>query len=449
MSSYQAVARRHAGLTLVEMLVAMVATLLLVAGMVEAFKSVADSIAGGRAAIEVDGQIRGVSRRLHSDLEGITASVRPWPAAGSGQGYFEYVEGAANDYSNVSVDNTLIGDYDDILAFTARSTGTPFVGRALNRVTVQPAMTTSQVAEIVWWNTLENKPATPPNTTWDPEEDFILRRRVLLIRPDLDLTGMGVGAAFFANYDISARYEATLGKMVANSLADLALRQNRFAHQTAGTPPTSTFPHTIQLATNGLLNPAFNLSGDREGDDVIITHVLAFDVQVYDPLVPLRTDTAGEETFTPSDSGFAAMTTTVGFGAFVDLEYRYRPTNLTTTLTSSTWFSDRPLSRSQMRSTSAVANDHAVYDTWPLFYERDGVNQDFVASNPQPWRNTLDQGSNGLDDNGANGVDDATERETEPPYARPLRGIRVRIRVLEHDSRLVRQVSVVKNFIPE
>ena len=49
----------------------------------------------------------------------------------------------------------------------------------------------------------------------------------------------------------------------------------------------------------------------------------------------------------------------------------------------------------------------ATYDTWSMFYEHDGLDQDRVFG--------ADQGTNGIDDNGINGVDDVTERETSPP----------------------------------
>ena len=56
---------------------------------------------------------------------------------------------------------------------------------------------------------------------------------------------------------------------------------------------------------------------------------------------------------------------------------------------------------------------------------------------------------NGIDDDNQNGVDDAGERETSPPYPAPLRGIEVRIRVMDYSTRQVRQVSVVADFVPE
>lgn len=83
----------------------------------------------------------------------------------------------------------------------------------------------------------------------------------------------------------------------------------------------------------------------------------------------------------------------------------------------------------------------AIYDTWPRRYERDGLDQDGDG--------LVDEGTNGIDDDGIDGVDDAGEQETSPPYPVPLRGIEVRIRVMDYNTRQVRQVSVVADFTPE
>lgn len=91
-----------------------------------------------------------------------------------------------------------------------------------------------------------------------------------------------------------------------------------------------------------------------------------------------------------------------------------------------------------------------TYDTWTLAYERDGLDQN--------GNGIIDEYSNGLDDNGIpggpainllNGVDDISERETAPPYPYPLRGIQVRIRVYEPNTRQARQATVESDFIPE
>ena len=111
-----------------------------------------------------------------------------------------------------------------------------------------------------------------------------------------------------------------------------------------------------------------------------------------------------------------------------------------------------------------------MYDTWSFHYENNGVNEDadtgsgFDDCDRAP---SIDEGTNGFDDkvhNGADnllragdqpnevpvlGVDDTGERETVPPYDRPLRGIQVLMRVYEPDSRAIRQVRVNQHFMPE
>ncbi len=47
------------------------------------------------------------------------------------------------------------------------------------------------------------------------------------------------------------------------------------------------------------------------------------------------------------------------------------------------------------------------------------------------------------------GPDDVGERETVPPYDKPLRGVQVLLRLYERDSRQMRQVSVNQSFVPE
>jgi hypothetical protein len=46
-------------------------------------------------------------------------------------------------------------------------------------------------------------------------------------------------------------------------------------------------------------------------------------------------------------------------------------------------------------------------------------------------------------------VDNAGERETAPPYPYPLRGVQVRIRILESNTHQVRQAIVESDLIPE
>jgi hypothetical protein len=106
---------------------------------------------------------------------------------------------------------------------------------------------------------------------------------------------------------------------------------------------------------------------------------------------------------------------------------------------------------------SQLAPGYSVFDTWSFHYENNGLDEDGV--------NGIDQGTNGLDerdprivpevnvvdsnDIAINGPDDVGERETVPPYDKPLRGVQVLLRLYERDSRQVRQVSVNQHFVPE
>src|SRR5262245_26254127 len=164
------------GFTLVEMLVAMVLTLILVTSIAQFYAIVGDSVKDGRAMIEMGGQMRATVQRLKADLDLITVNVIPWTDDGSASGYFEYFEGIANDFNangnfnaglpiidgleDIDANNApdlrelgvtnMIGDGDDFIAFTIRASGQPFNGRftyPLN--TGNPVIYTSQLAEVV------------------------------------------------------------------------------------------------------------------------------------------------------------------------------------------------------------------------------------------------------------------------------------------------------------
>ncbi len=91
---------------------------------------------------------------------------------------------------------------------------------------------------------------------------------------------------------------------------------------------------------------------------------------------------------------------------------------------------------------SELELEFVCFDTWPLSYERDGIDQDGDG--------TTDQGFDGIDHavqgGTQNGIDDINERETSPPYNVAPKGIEVRIRMLEFGTGQVRQASVVGDF---
>jgi hypothetical protein len=180
----------------------------------------------------------------------------------------------------------------------------------------------------------------------------------------------------------------------------------------------------------------------------MLANLLAFDVKVYDPTVPLQRAVSGSDAVLPGDPGYrnagVPAADILGQGGYVDLNYR----RYTGVPFNYSMFSNPPLPRSGLSifqpefwGQPFAACLPTSWDSWSLSYEHDGIDQD--------GNGIIDQGSNGLDDNAVNGVDDVLERETTPPYPVPLRGIQVRLRILDRDTRQVRQMTVSSDFIPE
>ena len=400
------------GMTLVELLVATALALILLGAVIQMFGKVAESISDSRSMLEAAERLRLASVRLQQDLAGVTVRMDPPRKPETNEGYFEYIEGPVgvvagalpqainSDMAGNPVDST-VGDFDDVLMFTTRSTGRPFVGRN-GATTVQ-----SDYAEVAWF-----------------VRGRTLHRRVLLVAPYVTLPA----TANYATHDISMRM--VNGVPVANTLGDLTMRENRLAH------PTDKFPFDVcrwgqlrlptlrecssagwainQLPPSTPPNPTTtdfwtndqskrlgddNLgSSTRIADDVILTNVIGFDVKVFDPN---RND-------------------------YVDL-------------------GDGGTGRFSAASNVAVGRDdnikmQNVYDTWSTHYESTGAPG--LAGAPG-------RAINGFDDGGVNGiVDDDAERLTSPPYPHPLRGIQVKIRTFEPDSRQIREVTVIQDFLP-
>lgn len=420
--------------TLVEMLVVVAVTVVLMLALVQVFDFVGEGISDRRSIIEVSGELRAAVMRLQRDLDGLTVTTLPPAEPQAGEGYLEIIEGEWNDTFPVGgvvpPELSLLGDTDDLLMFTARSEGEPFVGRYGDN-TIE-----SKVAEIVWW--IGNDPVNPGKRN--------LYRRVFLIRPDLnDSTGIISSAgisSFVSVNDISVRL-APSGGLVANSLADLTKRENRFGHDPI------EFPHPTLLP--------FVPDVNRYNEDLILFQPLAFDVRVYDPNAPMYQDPQNPGTILgPGDRGLhdpAAQ----GFvrrmnGAYVDLYYGFF-LRLEDSL--DTYFFAGPGHlKSQLESGGDFGErdgkKYATYDTWSLHYEYDGRDQDFDGDFDE-GTDGLDNGvgGTGLDDLVNTGVDDLGERETSPPYPYPLRGLQVKVRVYEPDSQTVHQATVTADFLPE
>ncbi|MCI0333764.1 MAG: type II secretion system GspH family protein [Planctomycetes bacterium] len=518
-----------------------------------------------------------------------------------------------------------LGDYDDILMLTVRNEHEPFVGRAPTDVRDDTSAIEfnvsdsipgwdydtieSPLAEVVWF-CVENPPGGQnPNKFFGEPGMRTIYRRALLIAPWvnpyslLDASGrerpfdgfkaepglvrllpssVGMNAvedaiaaiiAFQDQYDLSVRLEwdhnIERWKIMANTLADLTKRENRFGHFgfLPSNPSQRIYPYPIVsigrgysgnggvtfvtdpevggsnnarweavlAATGGAvisyaLQNANNLGagydvrpfayvddepngvpataqamlndegqvvrvvhgpvplwGARRGQDVMMTGVLGFDMRVYDPGAPLygRRDVPNDinsplTVLQPSDPGWKLAYNSpvgsvqpnfefVGQGAYIDMGYAFNatlPTLATGTSWTLPWFAEarslidiyydsRPPGVGKVPS--QLAPGYSVYDTWSFHYENNGVNEDGDGA--------IDEAVNGFDDidprvnapvdsvdagdAAINGPDDVGERETVPPYDKPLRGVQVLIRTYEPDSRAIRQVRVNQHFMPE
>ena len=254
---------------------------------------------------------------------------------------------------------------------------------------------------------------------------------------------------------------------------------------------------------------------------MILTNVLSFDVKVWDPGAPIVTlndpsETINGEAIQPGDppiresdgmGGFfewpaivyalqrvgspssnADLDRIIGFGAYVDLNYlcrmgqfspwvpNYNPLNFRINMLPlpsslpepqfhhagdirSGLFGTAPTFARIARESPVPDRRPAVYDTYSVHYESDGINQGNANYDGNPLRTPalpFDASINGLDDNLNGAVDETTawpdftgENETAPPYPHPLRGIQIKIRVFEPDTRQIREVTLEHEFIPQ
>lgn len=314
---------------------------------------------------------------------------------------------------------------------------------------------------------------------------------------------------FYNQFDLSVRWRGTAGNTATwiwelNSLADLTKRENRFAHQPAnnvypfsphagsdwqylglptlcetsfvtwwpGTPlpvvvltlpasPPSPFSFVGQFDAwnNPLPYESVNLggtptaldpdtgaiqaiAGPRVAEDVILTNVIGFDVKAWDPGAPLLSidpnGTPNDLTddvacLAPGEPGYPAAyalyaagqpgAVVAARGMYVDLGYG--PIN------------NVPAGTSLFSGPGNVPTLPRVYDTWSVHYEKDGVDQDGAL---------IDEGTDGFDNDGDGTVDELDEQEARPPYPVPLRGIQIKLRVFDPDSRQVREVTITHDF---
>jgi type II secretory pathway component PulJ len=553
---------RH-GYTLIEVLVATTLSLMILGGVIHLFSKVGASITESRSILESAERLRGAQTRMQLDLEGLTVLPLPPRRPDDGVGCLEIFEGPMMQ-ANLGVNNntpgayladfsvnppryspnpgnaninvipepvdtdkanardTSVGDVDDILFLTTRSSGKPFTGR------FGGSAVESNVAEVAWFvrgNTLYRRQLLVApnlfNTSPSPPQLFAwtnlasIPAGMTLINPP--------AAGFYAYNDISVRTINVAGNpyVVPNSLSDLTRRECRYGHpgggnydarawsylglptaketsdpqfvagvwdtsRVAGTPlPTvmgdfyanhpdltntiagASFPKfdywtpnpSARLTDSEIIKnpttPPVTYQGSTVADDVILTNVIGFDVKVWDPGFPILQDTTtgqitsgqilkpGDENFIlPGTTGTKGYSSTlpyviIGFGGYVDLGYYplynpagwdavHNPNNIPVPQPNFSGYGRPPLTGS--------GTWPRVYDTWCNTYD--------VFATGAPTRNGFDDGNVGI-------VDNDSEPAYFAPYPAPMRGIQVKIRIFEPDSRQVREVTIEQDFLPK
>lgn len=379
------------GLTLIEVMVSLAAAMVVLAAVISVLGMVTKGIADSRSMIEVTGRLRSAQVLLRNDLAGVTSPGLVMQKGEAGNGFLEIVDGPKVDDQGTSNDTTAIslnGDSDDIFMATIRSSNAPFVGKTASGNTI-----TSPLAEVAWFLVQDRVLA-------DGTQVYNLHRRTFLVCNNVaGVTGQFSGNITNPQQDLSYRSNGTA--TVPNSLGDLSVRKNRAFHNNSNT---------------ATLTPVI-LNGDREGEDIVLTNVLAFDVKVFDPTATVHAN--GNDGFVPGDRGYSTGTA-AGNGAYVDLG----------TGTGKGNGSRFGVAMNNATNNNIKLTGNPTYDTWSFDYE---YGHNYV---------------NGIDDNADGVVDDVNERETIPPYPYALRGVQIKIRVYEPSSKQIREVTVEETFVP-
>ena len=477
------------GYTLLEILVAVTLMLMIMLGLTQLFSSVGTQINNTQATLQLVGDLRGVKNRLESDLKMVTADLTKAPPMKTGlnQGYFCIIEGMGAAHKNALLrsqnrvtgdniaytsdssdpyDNT-VGDMDDILMFTAHAPeGQPFRGLIGGQVRE------SNMAEIIWF--------CRGNT---------LYRRTLLIIPDLEFqtvvpAPMKQPEGFYRNNDVSVRFEG--GRVVANTLENLALRQNRFGHtHTVSGSIQQAYPFNIHKSSAAyyMRMPTIQETSDEKwdvsksfDDNLVTCFGLAEDND--GPFLSYKSTIGALQKFNgtnssdlPADgagpfidywenpfpwSGLASTsaryaedvisTNVISFDIQVWDEVAGRYVNLGEANTITLCYDDGvqagPLGMQGKYPLKTTTELPCVYDTWNDEYEREGYEWPNQAGTPTP---TL--GRNQKDDFGIGVIDHIDEWTTSPPYDVPLRGIKITIRTFDPLSKNIREMTVVHNFV--
>lgn len=447
---------RSLAFTLVEVLIAMAVSLLLMAALAKSFAFIGETVRDSRVQVTLSNEARDIGTRLRDELARCTVSLSPALHSPDQAGYFLYSEGPLTDATSSLFRLTLdaannqqaldsrYGDFDDYLAFTAIAKGDDWFTGIVPRFildqraaelsvpatsytpgtdALDPVVIRSKYAEIIYFASPEYSPASLPATPQyidvDGDTDLgsgsaiengfpdriKLHRRVLLIRPDLNMNSGAIlsrtlsGVPFMtadawptavqsptAGFTVNAAATATDGWLygmaaahqqcdlslrrvlnangdptqlvAANSLTDLTMPHNRFAHVrvpgsllgVAATersmpvlalgsgltifgqnsvapvsriaPPATSGPSIGPVVTptslSGFLRPEFVLGNDlthidsstdnwgleRLGDDVLVNNLIGFDVKIYDEEATSVTSSTTGLVVTPNDAGY-------------------------------------------------------------------------------------------------------------------------------------------------
>jgi hypothetical protein len=418
--------------------------------------------------------------------------------AGLSISYSGYASATGLGYSN-----SIMGDADDVLMLTVRSQGEPFVGNMAG------TMIESATAEVIWFALPNGRtlPADPAYGAGHSVQLYTVYRRALLINPTyFDANSAALSGlpptTLQKTHDLSVRpvYKfappppltvpptpaspPTVTGCSSNTLSTLAARENRYYHPNStasGAFILSGFPFSANTTSAPFSQSIFSVVNPmRIGEDVILTDVLSFDIRVFDPLAALKLAPDKTTVVTPGDPGYPPMGTTVGYGAFVDMGYyAYFPAGGSTIFSARPWGTNAAgYTPTAMPGLTSAANLlPSTYDTWSLSYEQNGIDEDDDASTAvlnsiNHTGGAIDEGTDGLDDDPGgqhNGIIDdppqvhvnyaanpptasivsVGERETLAPYPFPLRGVQIRIRVYDPDTRQIREMKVVQDFLPD
>ena len=401
--------------------------------------------------------------------------------------------------------DSTVGQRGDILLFTTRNSARPFVGRYGADQTIQ-----SDVAEVAWFlrgRTLHRRVlliapgigTQAANANFFALNDVSVRKEDTALIPNT-LSSLTKRECRFAHpidsFPFDVRRWGLLGlpTLLECSSPTYMATTNWIAGSTPVPPSAAPLKGVsspniaaVEMWSDNPANDTINaanllpdkylisasLDGSRMADDVVLTNVIGFDVKVWDPGAPIYWKAVNGQNVIvkPGDRGYDpadyAAGTAIGYGAYVDLGYDYvffDPTYVTPAGRPPRLFHHVGRIKSSLNATGTAPWIARVYDTGSSHYENEGIPTYNSTTKKLDWTDTnAGRATNGLDDLGQKElvagtldtlavdgiVDSPDELLTSPPYPVPLRGIQVKIRVYEPDSRQIREVTIEQDFLPK